>query len=316
MPDFAFDYVDFLKKDLITQFKDQPKLEALCEVVGEQLQEVYGFFVDMATKRWIDQAEGVQLDGIGDIVALTRTEAGALACFTDSVFVMSDEDYRNYLIFKIWKNTNHCTYYDIQNAFRMFWSTPLYYSEDPSIPATMIFETQILNPKDPSQDALRLFQAPFIKAAGVAIRIIAYTQADEFWKDIHVDSWVGRGLMITEIPQVPLDYTKYLYWGTDAATFTSTEMGGAFKWKKYLISGTNRTFVGYVSSGIDDEYPEDGEQDGYWYQAAPYAYIENSVVKVKGGGYTVSVENGVLSVQGDGINAYVRDKRLYLDYGG
>lgn len=92
----------------------------------------------MRDQRGVHTAVGKQLDGVGDIAVLSRLEAGELACVKESVYVLDDESYRNYLIYKIWKNTNNCTYYDIIKAFRMFWDKPLYYREDPEIPATMI----------------------------------------------------------------------------------------------------------------------------------------------------------------------------------
>ena len=160
------DYVQKLRDDLVEQFKDKPVIDALMEVVGDELNEVRQFYEDLRDKRNIQTAIGKQLDGIGGNAVLTRLEAGALACTRESVYVLNDDDYRTYLIYKIWKNTNRCTYYDIIRAFKMFWDKPLHYSEDPDVPATMIFETDALTPED---DVSKLLNAPFIKAAGVAI---------------------------------------------------------------------------------------------------------------------------------------------------
>lgn len=159
------DYVQLLRDDLLEQFKDKPVIDALMEAIGTQLNDVRQFFEDLRDKRSIQTAEGKQLDGAGDIVVLSRMEAGALACINKSVFVLDDESYRQHLIFKAWKNTNNCTYYDIIKALRMFWERPLYYREDPEKPATMIFDTDILTPED---DVLELVRMPICKAAGVA----------------------------------------------------------------------------------------------------------------------------------------------------
>lgn len=166
------DYSTLLKQDLIEQFKGKTVIEALLEAVGEQLNDVYDFFTQLKDERSVDTSVGKQLDGVGDIVVLSRKEAGELACINQSVYVLDDEDYRQYLIYKIWRNTNNCTYYDIIKAFRMFWDMPLYYSEDPEQPATMIFETDELSA---DVDVQKLFNAPIIRAAGVGIKVIAYT---------------------------------------------------------------------------------------------------------------------------------------------
>ena len=134
------DYIQKLRDDLVEQFKDKPVIDALMEVVGDELNEVRQFYEDLRDKRNIQTAIGKQLDGIGGNAVLTRLEAGALACTRESVYVLNDDDYRTYLIYKIWKNTNRCTYYDIIRAFKMFWDKPLHYREDPDVPATLIFE--------------------------------------------------------------------------------------------------------------------------------------------------------------------------------
>ena len=97
--------------------------------------------------------------------------------------------------------TNNCTYYDIIKAFRMFWDKPLYYREDPEIPATMIFETDTLPPE---VDVARLLTAPFIKAAGVAIKIIAKTETSEMMTELPISGVVGRGYMVTTLPEIPV----------------------------------------------------------------------------------------------------------------
>ena len=105
------------------------------------------------------------------------------------MYVLDDDAYRTYLIYKIWKNTNNCTYYDIIRAFKMFWDKPLHYREDPAIPATMIFETDALTPE---ADVSKLLNAPFIKAAGVAILVVANTEAPEMVADVPVEGILGR----------------------------------------------------------------------------------------------------------------------------
>lgn len=193
------DYVQLLRDDLVEQFKEKPVIDAVIEAIGAQFNDLYQFFTDLRDKRSIHTAEGRQLDGIGDIAVLSRLEAGELACVKEPVYVLNDEDYRTFLIYKIWKNTNNCTYYDIIKAFKMFWDKPLYYREDPEVPATMIFETNMLTPED---DAAKLLTAPFIKAAGVAIKVIAKTESPEMTVELPVGGIMGRGYMSTTLPEI------------------------------------------------------------------------------------------------------------------
>lgn len=84
-------------------------------------------------------------------------------------------------------------------AFKMFWDKPLHYREDPAIPATMIFETDALTPE---ADVSKLLNAPFIKAAGVAILVVANTAAPEMVADVPVEGILGRGYTTTTLPEI------------------------------------------------------------------------------------------------------------------
>lgn len=195
------DFVEKLREDLVEQFKEKPVIDAAMEAIGIQFNDLYRFYSDLKEKRALHTAFGKQLDGVGDIAVLTRMEAGELACLNESTYVLDDESYRTFLIYKIWKNTNDCTYYDIIKAFRMFWDKPLYYKEDPEVPATMIFETDALTPED---DVTKLLTAPFIKAAGVAIKVIATTETPEMTAEVPVTGIMGRGYMSTTLPEIPV----------------------------------------------------------------------------------------------------------------
>lgn len=194
------DYIQKLRDDTIEQFKDKPIIDAFHEAIGIQLNDVRQFYEDLRDKRGVQTATGAQLDGAGDIVVLTRTEAGELACLNKSVYVLEDEDYRKYIIFKIWKNSNNCTYYDVIKALRMFWDRPLYYREDPEYPATMVFETDKL---DETVDIKKLFDAPIIRAAGVGVKIIANVWAEEMGCTVWISGGMGKGFIKTDLPEFP-----------------------------------------------------------------------------------------------------------------
>ena len=195
------DYVELLRGDLVEQFKEKPVIDALVSAIGEQLNDVQRFYEDLRDRRGLQTSMGQQLDGVGDIVVLSRLEAGALACINESVYVLDDESYRRYLIFKVWKNTNNCTYHDVIKALRMFWPNPLYYREDPAEPATMVFETDMLSPED---DVPKLLNAPLIKAAGVGIKVIARTASPEMMDLLTVEGLMGRGYTSTVLPEIPV----------------------------------------------------------------------------------------------------------------
>lgn len=195
------DYVERLRSDLVEQFKDKPVIDALMEAVGEQLADVSVFFEELKNLRWLHTAEGKQLDGIGDIVVLNRKEAGELASFTQTDYIIDDEQYKTYLIYKIWKNTCVCTYKDIIKAFKMFWDKPLYYSESIDEPATMRFETGELLPEDNAQ---RLLNAPFVKPAGVRINITAKTVTPAINTRIEIKTVIESGTMITILPEIEI----------------------------------------------------------------------------------------------------------------
>ncbi len=83
----------------------------------------------------------------------------------------------------------------------MFWDKPLYYSEDPEIPATMLFETSMLRPEDHAE---KLLTIPYIKAAGVGIHIVAKTETPEMEDAVYIGAAMGRGYMTTTLPEIPV----------------------------------------------------------------------------------------------------------------
>ena len=161
------DYIKRLQDDLLEQFKGRPKIDALLQVIGRQFNDVFRFYEQIRTETDIDNAVGQQLDGIGDIVVLSRAEAGKMINGEGATNDLDDETYRRYLIYKILKNTCDCTYSEMMKAIRMFWNgPPLRYSEDPNKPATICFEFEAS--KDLADQALGI---PFVKAGGVGLHM-------------------------------------------------------------------------------------------------------------------------------------------------
>lgn len=196
------DYTEKLRVDLAEQFKEQPVIDAFIEAIGEQLNDVRQFFSDLRTQRTIQTAIGKQLDGVGDNVVLNRREAGDMVSYKQPDYILDDEQYRVYLIYKIWRNSCSCTYRDIIKAFKMFWDKPLYYSERLDRPATMFFETDELSPDD---NVYKILTAPFVKSAGVAIVITAITVTRLPPAQISLGCAMGRGVQSTTLPEIEMD---------------------------------------------------------------------------------------------------------------
>ena len=219
------DYISVLKEDLVEQFRGKPNIEALVEVIGIELQQVADFYEQLRTERDLDHAVGKQLDGVGDIVVMTRKEAGELAGDPIPFDVIDDDTYRQYLIYKILKNTCDCTYPDIIKAFRMFWDRPLYYTEDPEQPATMIFDTEEL-PGD--VDTTPLFKTPLIRAAGVTLKLYARTSVEMDTAWLRLRSGLGYAVTVTQLPTLEreIDYGAKVYARSGIQTITEDTLPG------------------------------------------------------------------------------------------
>jgi hypothetical protein len=66
------EHVAKAKARLVEQFKKATNLQALLSVLVDQLQEVDDPLWQLYTQRWVDLAEGVQLDNLGEIVGQER----------------------------------------------------------------------------------------------------------------------------------------------------------------------------------------------------------------------------------------------------
>ena len=169
--DENIDYLQKLESDLIEQFRGKNNIRVFQKAVARQFKELYAFFYELYTLQWLDKTQGIQLDGIGNIVQLSRTEALIWSNLAGITTPMDDDLYRLYLLFKIFLNTSTGTYADIVRTLKMFWShTPIYYSEDINIPATMFFTTEPLSSWETDLRVLQIVTR--VKAAGVSLHFI------------------------------------------------------------------------------------------------------------------------------------------------
>lgn len=119
----------------LAQFDDKTAVEALVKALLQPSNSINKALQDLIGRRWLDTAEGKQLDGIGEIVGLSRslveylpvTYFGFLhqpniggfhaarikrkheSLVTSSAYVLPDQEYRTMLYWKIGINNGHGT---------------------------------------------------------------------------------------------------------------------------------------------------------------------------------------------------------------
>lgn len=119
---------------LIKQFQGKNIIGIVLEVIGEELDELDKALADLKNKRWIDTGEGVQLDGIGELIDRPREIAASIQIeffgfadqpnartfgegrFRDTDATeylassrLEDYEYRPVLWHKVMKNISSCT---------------------------------------------------------------------------------------------------------------------------------------------------------------------------------------------------------------
>jgi hypothetical protein len=186
-----------LNADLVSQFRNQPNITGLMSTVARQLQDVHGAHEQLNTLRWLQNAEGKQLDGIGDIVVMTRADAAVYEIGKPDASAVTDKVYRKYLYYKMFLNTSTGTRREVMKALRFFWDeAPLYYSENPKYPATIFVTTPFLAPDVPIEG---LLEAPIVKPAGVRFIIYIKTRTQN---DLQIIRHIGLSVVKITTTQV------------------------------------------------------------------------------------------------------------------
>lgn len=159
--------VDEWLRDMPQQFLGKHNIEVLVSAFAKQLQELDWLYKDLVSITDIDVATGQNLDYVGTIIPLTRKEAGELAGINVEDPVISDERYRQFLRYQNLVNTNECTYYDLMNGLALLWDvSPIYYIEDPDMPATIILTMPFMKP---GGEVVTVGEVPMVKPGGVRI---------------------------------------------------------------------------------------------------------------------------------------------------
>ena len=160
-------------KDFPWQFRGKPKIEALCQCWDRQFEQIFSCLEQMKLILDVDRAQGAQLDRIGDIVVLSRADAGLLAAQAGNLDfdVIEDVRYRKYLKYKILENTSNATYKDIISAIKMIWGADkIKYLENEEGPASLTVSFPY------HYTAGDVFILPPLTAAGVGIHVRAETE--------------------------------------------------------------------------------------------------------------------------------------------
>lgn len=163
--------LDAWLRDIPQEFLGKKNIEVLITAFARQLQEIEAVFFDIDEKTDLKTATGKNLDMIGTIIPLTRKEAGIMAGANNPEYVISDDRYRQFLKYKLLVNTNECTYYDIMEAVRMFWSGPVRYTEPVDEPASFRLDAYVETPDQKADDLLRI---PTIRPSGVGVGITVH----------------------------------------------------------------------------------------------------------------------------------------------
>ncbi len=160
-------------EDFPWQFRGKPKIEALCQCWDRQFEQIFSCLEQMKLILDVDRAQGAQLDRIGDIVVLSRADAGLLAAQAGNLDfdVIDDVRYRKYLKYKILENTSNATYKDIISAIKMIWGADkIKYLENEEGPVSLTVSFPY------HYTAGDVFILPPLTAAGVGIHVRAETE--------------------------------------------------------------------------------------------------------------------------------------------
>lgn len=193
---------DSMKGHLIAQFYDKPIFAAVIEALGEELDEIITAFSDLKNKRWIDTGDGVQLDGIGDIIGRPRQISDAVQIpffgfvdqenaltFGDGRFRdasetwlqtvnLADAEYRMVLWQKVFKNNASGTLEDTIKSLLFIFSAPKAFVEDAGNAKIMIAIGRKLTKSEISlANAIDLM----IRGGGVGVKQQEYFNYDNYF---------------------------------------------------------------------------------------------------------------------------------------
>jgi hypothetical protein len=182
-------------------YDDKPVLRAIIEALGAELDELNDAIIACKNDRWIDTAEGVQLDGLGEIVVMPRQidKALALTVFgfdgqTNTVgfgqarflrqgesalgtYILSDAEYRMLIAVKARQNVTDCTVEDTIASLKYVFDAPRIIIEETGNATITVAIGRKLTP---NQIALANAMDLIIRAGGVGIKYKAFFDGSPF----------------------------------------------------------------------------------------------------------------------------------------
>ena len=160
-------YRELSSESFINDEERPSNIDGFLSAFSVELDELSTEFNDLVLLNNIDMCSGVQLDRIGQIVGLTRHEAGVMIGSRE--LADSDSIYGMTLKYKAYVNSCRCTPNDIIDATKIiFGATQVLYSERTDTPAT--FYLSISAPFSDIVMALLGTHDLIIHPAGVKVR--------------------------------------------------------------------------------------------------------------------------------------------------
>lgn len=151
------------------QFKNKQNIKVFMEAITDELQELIAVFEELETLRSLDTAVGVNLDRVGDIVVLTRAQTSGL--INDINFdIIDDERYRIFLKYKALRNSNMCTFPELEAVCELLYDAKLlYFNEFDDYPAH--FKVRVGAQFDETMLSLLKNSKMTIKPGGVSVEL-------------------------------------------------------------------------------------------------------------------------------------------------
>lgn len=170
--------------DIPQQFLGKKNIEVLIKAFSRQLEELAVVYEQLNTLTNLNEAQGYNLDMVGDIACLSRRDATSILRKSKDT-ELTDDIYRQTLKYNVLKNNCECTFEDIIEAINILWKdNHIVYREDPALPATicLYMPDASLDGEDPSVNRVLS-----IKPAGVALTYFI-TYLESFYIPIDYDT--------------------------------------------------------------------------------------------------------------------------------
>jgi hypothetical protein len=175
-------------------YDDKPVLRAIIEALGAEMDELNQAIIDCKNNRWVDKAEGKQLDGLGEIVVQPRQIDKAIAMklfgflgqpnvlgFGQARFrgqdednlqsyILEDAEYRMAIAVKAVMNATQCTAEDTLQSLRYVFNAPIVMEEIGNANINIAIGRQLTDNEKILANAIDLI----VRAGGVGINIKSY----------------------------------------------------------------------------------------------------------------------------------------------